>query len=247
MTLWSNGAINTMMSSDNRCDFGPNACGSVANWTIFDNFSIPASSKPWIVSSFSFSDFLVNVPNLSDYTSTAWSIWSGDPLSGGKLVASGTQHAGLSLVAGSPSCGASSTCLETFTITLGGTGVGLANGGTYYIGTSNTVNQTGSFESFLRAFAAGGNTAPGGTANPLQRWEQSNGCVMVNGVCSTSAPAGSSWTGGVNNNIFPGANGIAETATAFDVTGDFAPEPGTFTLLSLALAGMCYIYRRRTT
>ena len=194
-TLWSNGAVNTTLSGDNRCDSGPNLCGNVGSTssTIFDNFNIPAASMPWAVGGFDFTDFLLNGTN-SDYKSTAWSIWNGDPLSGGRLVASGTATAVPTLVAGT--CGNGSTCVELFAVTLS-SAVNLASGNTYYLGTTNTITPTNGNEETVRAFAAGGNTAPGGTANSLQRWEQSNG--------TTSGIVGSVWTSGSSNFTFPGA------------------------------------------
>jgi hypothetical protein len=234
-TLWSNGAVNTSLTGDNRCDGGPNLCGNTGStfWTVFDNFNVPAASKPWVVSGFDFSDFLTNGP-VGDYKSTAWSIWNGDPLSGGKLVASGSATALLSLASGT--CGTGSTCLETFTVTLG-VPIELLPGTTYYLGTTNTLSPTNANEATLRAFAAGGNTAPGGTVNTTTRWEQSDG--------STSGVVGSSWTAGANNYTFPGALGISETATAFDIQGSLAPEPGTLTLLGIAFASFAFVQRQR--
>jgi hypothetical protein len=60
--LSSNGAVNTAFTSDNRCDSGPNLCGNTcsASWTIFDNFNLLAANKPWVVSGFDFSDFLID-------------------------------------------------------------------------------------------------------------------------------------------------------------------------------------------
>lgn len=234
--LWSNGAVSTGLSNDNRCDGGPNICtttGTGPGWTIFDNFNIPASSKAWAVSGFDFTDFLVN-GSPTDIKSTTWSIWNGDPLSGGKLVGSGSATPSTSA---SGTCGVFSTCLVTFTVNFTGGSLFLASGNTYYLGSSNVIPVVNTNEATLRAFAAGGNTAPGGTANPLQKWEQSNG--------STSGVVGSSWTLGGTDNSFPGTFGIAETATAFDINGVLAPEPTTLTLLGVALAGFCFLRRRR--
>jgi hypothetical protein len=237
-TLWSNGTVNTTFASDNRCDSGPNLCGNSGStsWTIFDNFNVPAASKAWVVSGFDFTDFLIDGTN-SDYKSTAWSIWNGDPLFGGKLVASGTATAVPTLVSGV--CGNGNTCIELFAVTLGST-VNLASGNTYYLGTTNTLTPTNSGETTARAFAAGGNTTPGGTADSLQRWEQSNG--------STSGTLGSSWISGSNNFTFPGTLGINEAATAFDINGTLAtvPEPGAMTLVGMALGGVCFVRRFRT-
>jgi hypothetical protein len=230
MTLWSNGVPENTMTG--------NQCDSVCNgqsWTVFDNFTV-ATSKNWVVSSFDFTDFVIGLQNTNDYKNTTWSFWDGDPLSGGKLVASGTKAAGVSLVSGS--CGSSSACLETFTVDLSTTPVGLASGHTYYLGASNTFNL--SSESSVRGVTlTGGNTiaAIGGSSIAGGHWEQSNGSINVGGKV---------WTSGTSNTVFPGPLGVTDQFTAFDITGDFAPEPGTFTLLGLALAGMCYIYRRRT-
>jgi hypothetical protein len=237
--LWSNGAVTqSSLSGSNRCDSGPNICTTGPTgpgWTIFDNFSIPSSSKAWSVSGFDFTDFLVN-GTTSDVKSTSWSIWNGDPLSGGKLYASGTATPSAMNVSGT--CGNASTCLETFTVNFGATGaLYLAAGNTYYLGTSNVVTVTNNNEATLRAFSAGGNTAPGGTGNSVQRWEQSNG--------STSGVIGSPWVLGSENDIFPGTFGITETSTAFDINGTLVPEPGTLTLLVITFAGICFLRRRR--
>lgn len=233
--LWSNGATQTGFSSDTRCDSGPNTCGGLAPWTIFDNFSVPVS-KPWSVTGFDFADFLVNGTN-ADYQSTAWSIWNGDPLSGGKLVASGTATAVPTLLSGT--CGNGNTCLEEFTVTLGSP-VMLAGGATYYLGTSNTISVVNNGETTTRAFAAGGNTAPGGTGTSSGHWDQSNG--------STSGVVGSAWTAGTVNNHFPGDLGINEGATSFDIFGTVTttavPEPGTMSLLGAVLCAAGLIRRR---
>ena len=231
--LWSNGAINTSFSNANVCDSGPNSCGNAggAQWTIFDNFNVPASSKPWNVSGFDFTDFLINTPT-SDYKSTNWSIWNGDPFSGGKLVASGTGAvAGLTNVLGS--CGVG-TCVETFSVNFS-SGVFLASGSTYYLGTTNVFNSGSDVSE--RLFAAGGNTAPGGTGNSLAKWEQSNG--------TNTGTVGSSWTLGSVNNSFPNPN-TPVNATAFDINGTLVPEPATLSLLGAAFAGICYLRRRRS-
>ena len=242
-TLWSNGAVNTSISIDLRCDTGPNTCGATggANWTIFDNFSIAAASNPWVVSGFDFTDFFVNGSN-ADITGTTWEIFNGDPLSGGKLVASGSATASETLASGSGACGASATCREVFTVTLS-TPVTLSAGATYYLGTSNTLTPTSQGESLFRAFAAGGNTAPGGTGTSLGKWEQSNG--------TTSGVIGSGWTAGSTNNTFP-FNSITENATAFDIFGTLqertpVPEPGSLILAGLALGSMCLLRRRNRT
>jgi hypothetical protein len=235
--LWSNGAVNFGLNPGNsghlRCDSGSSTCGSANPWTVFDNFNVPSMSKAWVVSSFDFTDFLVNTAT-GDYKNTSWSIWNGDPLMGGKLVASGNAPASLSNVTGT--CGAGNICSATFTVNLSSS-VALASGNTYFLGTNNSITENNINETTVRAFAAGGNTAPGGTLNSLKQWEQSNG--------STSGVVGSTWTGGAGDNTFPGPLGITEAATAFDINGTLAPEPGTLTLLGIALAGLCFVLRRR--
>jgi hypothetical protein len=232
--LWTNGAVNTFSSNLNQCDSGPNSCGSVAGYTIFDNFNVPMNSKAWAVSGFDFTDFLF-APT-TDYKSTSWSIWNGDPLKGGTLVASGSAVASLSNP--SATCAVNIGCLQTLTVTFNtGANVTLASGNTYYLGTSNVL--ASGTESSTRAFAAGGNTAPGGTGTSLGNWEQSNG--------STNGIIGTTWTQGSINNVFPQntPGGVNQTATAFDINGALAPEPGTLTLLTLAFAGLCFVLRRR--
>jgi hypothetical protein len=180
-----------------------------------------------VVTAIDFTDFLINV-SAADIGNTQWSIWSGNPLSGGKLVASGSSAASLSLVSGS--CGSGNTCIETFTVNVG-TPVLFAAGNTYFLGTSNTLLPSNGGETLTRAFAAGGNTAPGGTANGLTEWEQSNG--------STTGVPNSSWSAGTHDTIF------FSGATAFDIQGVLAPEPGTMSLLFIALAGcLCWVRRR---
>lgn len=229
--LWSNGAVNTTFSSDNRCESEAGTCGNTTAWTIFDNFNIPSSAHyGWDVTGFDYSAFLVNGA-ASDYETTDWSIWNGDPLSGGKLVASGSTMATLSTISGT--CGSGSTCLEEFTVTIASRI--LPPGNTYYLGVSDVVRQTNTGEATFRAFASGGNTAAGGTANTLARWEQSNG--------STTGVTGSSWTAGTVNNTFPGALGVNEGSTAFDIQGTLAtPEPAGLTLVGLALLAFCVPY-----
>lgn len=238
--LWTNPASSTLfttISGDNKCDASAIVCSTGAPITIFDNFNIPNGSKAWVVSAVDFTDFMVNV-RAGDYKSTSWSIWAGDPLVSGKLVASGSAVASFTLLSGT--CGDTTTCTQMFTLSFGNTPVTLTANQTYYLGTSNVlVPSNGTSEYTARVFSPGGNTAPGGTVNALQKWEQSNG--------STSGVVNSTWTAGTLNQTFPNAGlGINEVATAFDIQGTLAPEPGTITLLSLALAG-CYLYLRRRT
>ena len=230
--LWNNGAANGSLSPDSRCDDGPNLCGNGGgrSWTVFDNFNVP-TGKTWNVSSVDFTDLLTN-GTTSDIGQTTASIWNGDPLNGGILIATVTGTAGLANLGGT--CGNNNTCLEEFTLSF----PAVLTSGTYYFGATVALTATNFGENTDRAFAAGGNTAPGGTANFLQRWELSNG---------TPGGIGSTWTSGSVNFVFPGALGISETATAFDINGTLAagtPEPGAMTLVSVGLAGLCFVHRR---
>ena len=228
--LWTNAvAIGGGVIGDNRFDSG--------SYTIFDNFNIPNGSKSWVVSAIDFTDFVMNV-SPGDYKSTSWSLWAGDPLSAGTLVASGSGAASLTTLSGTCGAGVNNVnCVQTFTVTLANS-VTLPSNQTYFLGTSNILVPSNGSESTRRAFSAGGNTAPGGSANGLQRWEQSNG--------STTGVVNSTWTAGSENYKFPSDLNIFEGATAFDIQGALAPEPGTITLLTMAFAG-CWFYLRRRT
>jgi len=233
--LWTNGAVNSNLTNDNRCDSGPNQCGNTggAFWTVFDNFNVNILpvGVTWGVTGFDITDFLVN-GTTADIGATNWTIWNGDPLSGGKVVASGSGTATPTLLSGT--CGNGSTCLEILTLNIAT--VFLPGGTTYYLGTTTTLTANNANEALLRAFASGGNTAPGGTANGLTKWEQSNG--------STTGVAGSFWTSGTINNTFPGS--VPETATAFDLFGSVVvPEPASASLGMLALSGLTLIARKR--
>ena len=229
--LWSNGAVNGSLLPANRCDDGPNLCGNAGgnSWTVFDNFNV-ASGKTWNVTSVDFVDFLTNGLT-SDIGQTTVSIWRGDPFAGGTLVASATAAPSLTNLAGT--CGNGNTCLELFALNLSTT---LSGGSTYYLGATVHLTATNPGENTERAFAAGGNTAAGGTANSTVNWELSNGSI-----------SGSTWVQGPSSFNFPGMLGVTETATAFDINGTVAapaPEPGGLTIVGLALAGFC-LFRRR--
>ena len=191
--LWTNGTLS--VAPPTECDSGPGTCGnsSLAAWTIFDNFNVPTGTS-WTVQGFDYTDLFFHTP-AADYTNTKWSLWSGDPLNGGKLVASGLTLGQMTLQSGS--CGAGSTCVELINVALGAP-VYLSSG-TYFLGTTSILSNTA--DTTYREFANGGNTAPGGTANTLQKWEQSNGSI-----------SGSTWALGANNNTGP-STGITDAAT----------------------------------
>lgn len=213
-TLWNNGVVST---NTIPTPFSDSLDNGVGPFTMFDNFTV--SPIGWVVQGFDITDFFVSTPT-TDYKSTTWSIWSGDPLtSTGKLIATGTALLGVtaSLTNITGSCGVGFTCVEMITVT--GLSVNL-NTGTYYLGTTNNVAST-SDETF-RAYAAGH------SGNPGDGWEQSNGTIT-----------GSSWTNGNTQTV------MATGDTAFDINGVFAPEPSTLILMSLALVGLGYKLRRR--
>ena len=236
-TLWNNGAVaDVSVSANNVCD---SICGKTTPnpFTIFDNFTV--GSTGWNVTGFDFTDFLVNTPT-GNYGSTKWSIWSGDPVNGGgSLLAIGTATASLANVSGI--CGATSTCLETFTVNLGTT-VTLAAGTTYFLGTYNVWQNT--TDQSYRATAFGHSPSVFSGVGALQGWEQSNG---TNGALNTPWLAPTAGPNAVNNNYPSVSAGVSATDTAFDITGQLnTPEPGTLTMLSIAFAGLGFFLRRRS-
>jgi len=223
--LWSNYGgtqtnINNVFGSDNRCDA---SCGNPGvTYTVFDNFT--TASIGWVATHFDYFDFFSSTPT-SEYQSTSWSLWQGDPLNGGKLWASGSGMGSFNTI-GTPCSGTNPVCLEQITVTLG-TGVLLAGGQQYYLGISNLLMHSGDVTD--RAVVVSS------FHGPLPTWEQSNGSIT-----------GNTWTGGGQDYTFPSAvPAVNATDTAFDITGVLAPEPGTVTLMSLALAGLGYMLRRR--
>jgi hypothetical protein len=245
--LWTNGSFVTPADvSTYRCD---SVCGTNPappnQWTIFDNFTVPSGPLGWAVSGFDYTDLLVGTAT-TEYSKTNWSLWKGDPLNGGTLVASSLTTPGtfgITPVGGASCPGTFNNCtVDMITVNFTGGSVVLAPGQTYYLGSSSVMGSSSDVS--FRAFATGGNTAPGGVANGLVKWEQSMG--------STTGTIGSTWSvanqgnwpnytsGQINN---PAA--ANESATMFDINGQLAPEPGTITLLGIALGGLCYLRRRK--
>jgi hypothetical protein len=246
----TNGGINNLNSTTyvliggstggNPCDTvctnvgGAGFSGS-APFTIFDNFTIPQSGA--MVTGFDFTDFLVGTstaPTSGSTQAVNWSLWSGDPLTGHpNLVASGTSAAAVLTQPTGYNCG-SNFCLERFTVTLG-SAVTLSAGQMYYLGTS--VVPQGNYLTYR---------ATTGSVPGSQAWEQSNGSIG-NGT--------NSWSAGTINNDLPSAGGsngslpgagVTAQDSAFDIIGTvLTPEPGTMTLMSIAIAGLCLVRRRR--
>jgi hypothetical protein len=233
-SLWTNG---TVLSNSSICD---SACtkGSPA-LTAYDNFTVGPTG--WVVQQFVLTDFFAGTV-VTEYSSTNWSIWSGEPL-GGTGTAGAGATAGIQKFSGNVAgsavskpgdlcgftgAGAPATCQVTITLNLP-TGVFLPQG-TYYLGVSNVLKGTvGQQDISYRAFATG---SPVGA---LPGWEQSNGTVNGSNNLTLLGPPNSD-----NSHVFNTGE------TAFDINGVLAPEPATWALMSLALVGFIYKLRRRT-
>ena len=245
--LWTNGSYVTPANTNTyRCD---SVCGTnpapPTQWTIFDNFTVPTGPLGWAVSGFDYTDLLVGTPT-TEYSKTNWSLWQGNPLTGGTLVASSlTRGATFSIAAvnGATCPGTIANCtVDMITVNFTGGSVVLAPGQTYYLG-SSTVMANAADTSF-RAFSTGGNTAAGGVANATVGWGQSMGTTtgVIGSTWSTSNT--SNWPNYTSGQISNPA-AFNEAATAFDINGQLVPEPGTVTLISLALGGLCWLRRRK--
>ena len=231
-TLWNNGPNNIPTNSltTQPCD---TTCAGNA-YTIFDNFKVTGSS-PWQMTGFDFTDWLLSpngsAPSPAGSQTVTWSIWTSQP-GVGNLYAHGTATANLS-PGGFACLGGVTTCTELFTVT--GLNVTLSAGQTYYIGTNLTPPTTGGYTTY-RA------TSNGNISTPLLGWLQAQG----------NSFNGSSWGGNTPNSLAGNAVGqngtvgfVNSNDSMFDITGSInTPEPDTLTLMSMALAGLCFLRRR---
>lgn len=125
--IWNNGSVT---GEGGQCDFTGNACsGGDTGWTIFDDFNL---SDEEIVSGLTYDSYFSD-GSTSDYVSTKWEIYDGDPLVFGSdaLVASGNSVATLS-----------SDSDEAITFTVSGLSVDLT-AGTYWLGYENVLESDG--------------------------------------------------------------------------------------------------------
>jgi hypothetical protein len=238
--IWGNGALDSAASNNYPCD---STCGSGSTFTVFDNFTVQPG-RTWQVSGFDYTDVFAGGIPTSEYQSTTWTLWAGDPLSSlhpGTVVASSTTVTSADSIANlSSSCiGSLSNCSTNLITVLFKTLVTLTGGQTYYLGTSTVAKSSG--DQMLRAFSLGGNTAPGIGGTSLANWEISNG--------SSVGTVGSTWTNGTTNSSCVVGSGASnncsstgESFTAFDI---LTPEPGTLTLFGIALSGLCFLRRRK--
>jgi hypothetical protein len=175
----------------------------------------------WVVNTLDFTDYLANAPSgASVVKNTTWSIWSGDPLKPtSTLLAMGT------VPRGNESIALNANGSYTFTIT--GLNVVLSAGTQYYLGTTNSVSQDAGTVQATSSFRASASILPGQIAN----WEQSNG--SINTTLKTFDT-----TGAFNTSV-------ATSDTVFDIIGTVTPEPSTWALMGIAIAGFYLIRRRR--
>jgi hypothetical protein len=145
VTLWNEiPSSSTDLQKWNYCDSSPavaQGCGGNGGWTVYDNFTVPTgSSAQFLLTGFSYVDFYdTQYPgHATTYNGTVWSIWTGDPTSGGTQIGTlQTTTAARSAVAANG--------LATFTVTgIQSSGIILNAGVTYWIGIqtvgdSNTI------------------------------------------------------------------------------------------------------------
>jgi hypothetical protein len=232
--LWDNGVGINSGANSTLCDSGPGSCGNIgfSNGTmsavVFDNFSVP-TGKTWVVSGFTLTDFFVRSTDVNvTYKGTSWSIWNGSPLSGGTLVASGTAIGSLNSFVGGGICSSVTTCGQTLSVSLG-TNVVLSSG-TYYLGTTNQSDGS----SIFRALGSAGGADFGGatTSGDTNGWFVSRGDVTTSGFHGP-------WGGVVESPA------LTTTDSSFDIQGTVTPEPGTWALMVLAVAGFGVMRRRK--
>lgn len=123
--LFTNGAIT---ASGDNCDQGPTGCGASngIGFTYADNFSLTANS---LVTGFAYTDFFFQ-GSTSDYLSTQWSIWSGNPAQpGATALFSGSAIANVS---------ANGAFAGSFEFTVDGLSLQLDDG-VYWLGIKNQV------------------------------------------------------------------------------------------------------------
>ena len=222
--IWQNNNTINNPGPSNDSNTNP-SIGTNLQWTLFDNFTTPAAANgvSWVATTLDFTDFVAHGV-ASDVTKTTWSIWSGDPLkSSGTLVATGTGLPGVN--ESYASVGALGAGAYRFTIS--GLNVMLSAGTTYYFGRSNSINQDG--------LVSGGSTTTVGYLNaPLvgqtASWETDTG--SVNGA-----------TKNFDAQLIVAP--VTNSDTVFDIQGGATPEPGTWALMGIAMAGFFLIRRRR--
>jgi hypothetical protein len=224
-TLWDNGFgfANADTTPHGICDSNVGCAGGAT--TAFDSFTI--TNAQWKITAFRFTDFFINSPTSdpsASFTSTTWSLWNGDPLVSGKLIATGTAT-GAANVLGSPvnanqGC-SGQTCLVNFNVSI--TPVVLTSG-TYYVGFSNNLVNSNSIRT-ERAYSL----VASGVSKTLENSQQTN-----------SLTVGQGWlpTGCATPNICTGQ------PSSFDVQGTLVPEPATWSLLLISAAGFRFLRRR---